>query len=58
MADEKSKQTWQDRHRVAGEQAYELRHFADKHGIGKARDLIGRFGNDRETLHRETSKIV
>ncbi len=57
MADDKTKQTWQDRERVAGEQAYELQYFADKHGIGisKARDLIG---NDRATLGGEASKIA
>ena len=60
MADDKTKQTWQDRDRVASEQAYELQYFADKHGIsiGKARDLIDRFGNDREALDREASKFA
>jgi hypothetical protein len=59
MADDKSKTGGADRIRVAGGQEYEVRDFADKFGIspGEARDLIERFGNDRETLEREARKL-
>jgi hypothetical protein len=58
MADDKSKQG-ADRRTVAGGEDYEVEHFARKHGISaeQVRDLIARFGNDRETLDREASKL-
>jgi hypothetical protein len=48
-----------DRIRVASGQEYEVRHFADKFDIspGEAKDLIERFGNDRETLELEARKL-
>jgi hypothetical protein len=59
MADDKSKIGKQDRIRVASGQEYEIRDFADKFNIspGQARDLIERFGNDRETLECEARKL-
>ena len=60
MADDKTKQDGRDRSRVAGDEAYEVQHFAERHGISreKARELIERHGNDRATLDREASKIA
>jgi hypothetical protein len=60
MADDKSKQDNRDRRRVAGGQDYEVEHLATKHNISleKARSLIDRFGNDREKLDREASRIA
>jgi hypothetical protein len=54
MSDDKSKVGAQDRSRVAGDEDYEVRYFADKHDISmdEARDLIARHGNDREALDR------
>lgn len=51
MADDKSKQA-RDRNQVAGGEEYEVRHFAEKHGITveQVRELIGRVGNSREAL--------
>lgn len=52
MSDNKQDVGGQDRARVSGEEDYEVRHFADKHGLSMeaARELIQRHGNDRETL--------
>lgn len=60
MADDKSKTGGQDRSRVAGDQDYEVQHFAEANGISIeiAMDLIDRFGNDRETLEREARKLA
>jgi hypothetical protein len=43
----------QDAGKVAGEQGYELRYFARKHGLTTAQaiDLIRRIGNDRAKLN-------
>jgi hypothetical protein len=59
MADDKRKTGQQDRIRVASGQEYEVHDFAEKFGLtnGEARDLIERFGNDRETLEREARKL-
>ncbi|HEY0044763.1 MAG TPA: DUF3606 domain-containing protein [Allosphingosinicella sp.] len=59
MADDKSNVGAQDRARVAGDEDYEVRYFADKHGISmdQARDLIGRIGNNREELDRAAEKL-
>ena len=51
MADDKTKQG-QDRNFVAGGEKYEVRHFAEKHGLSieQAQELIDRVGNSREAL--------
>ena len=51
MADDKTKQG-QDRKFIAGSGDYEVRHFAQKHGlsIAQAQELIDRVGNSREAL--------
>lgn len=52
MADNKQNVGEPDRSRVSGSEDYEVRHFADKHGLSMdaARELIERHGNDREAL--------
>lgn len=52
MADDKQNVGGQDRGRVAGEQDYEVRHFAERHGITleQAQQLIAEHGNSREAL--------
>ena len=52
MPDDKNDRGNQDRSRVSGEEQYEVRYFADKHGISveQAQQLIDRHGNSREKL--------
>ena len=52
MSDDKSNVGGSDRSRVAGDQDYEIDHFARKHGLSReqAQALIDRHGNDRATL--------
>lgn len=59
MPDDKTKMDQRDRSRVAGGEDYEVRHFAERHGISmdKARELIQKHGNDREMLDREASRL-
>jgi len=59
MSDDKNKQDARDRNRVAGGQDYEVEFFARQNGISleQARDLIDRFGNDRDKLEREARKL-
>jgi hypothetical protein len=59
MADDKSKTGGQDRARVAGGQDYEVQYLMQKTKVSaeQARDLIKRFGNDRDVLEREARKL-
>jgi hypothetical protein len=59
MSDNKSHVGEPDRSRVAAGERYEVQHLAERTGIStaEARDLIERFGNDRETLEREAAKL-
>lgn len=59
MADNRSQVGEPDRSRVAAGERYEVQHLAERHGIStdEARDLIERFGNDREILDREATKL-
>jgi hypothetical protein len=52
MADDTNNRGGQDRARVAGGQKYEVRHFAERHGIStdQAEQLIAQHGNSREKL--------
>lgn len=52
MADDKQNVGEPDRSRVSGSEDYEVRYFADRHGLSldQARDLIARHGNDRGAL--------
>jgi len=60
MRDNTRKTDKRDRSRVAGKQKYEAQFFAQEAGISiqQARDLIDRFGHDRETLLREASHML
>lgn len=60
MADDKSKRDNRDRSKVAGDEGYEIQYLARQTGISteKARDLIHRFGNDREKLMEEARKLA
>lgn len=60
MADDKSKRDQRDRSRVVARQDCEVQHFAERHGMtaGQARDLIRRFGNDRDRLEKEAARIA
>lgn len=59
MADDKSKTGAQDRSRVSGSEGYEVRYFADKHGISieQAQRLIDQHGNDRATLDAAAERL-
>ncbi|MDW6026508.1 DUF3606 domain-containing protein [Mesorhizobium sp. BAC0120] len=59
MPDNKDKTDKRDRSRVAATQQHELQFFAQEAGISieQRRDLIDRFGHDRETLIRETGRM-
>jgi hypothetical protein len=59
MADNKQHVGEPDRSRVSGSEGYEVRYFAEKHGITpeQARELIAQHGNDRETLDRAAERL-
>lgn len=59
MTDDTNDRGARDRARVAGEQDYEVRYFADKHGITiqQAKDLIEKHGNSREELDAAAGRI-
>ena len=59
MADDKTMNGKQDRSRVAADQDYEVRDFADKFDISpaQAKRLIERHGSDRGMLEREARKL-
>ena len=59
MADSKTDVGARDRSRVAGDQDYEVDHFARRHGISaeQARELIDRHGNDRDTLDAAAARL-
>jgi hypothetical protein len=59
VADDKSKTGAQDRSRVSGSEGYEVRYFADKHGISieQAQRLIDQHGNDRATLDAAAERL-
>ena len=59
MADDKSNAGGRDRATVSGEQAYEVEHFAKRHGItpAQARDLIKQHGNNRSALDAAAAKL-
>jgi hypothetical protein len=59
MADNKQTTGEPDRSRVSGSEPYEVRYFADKHGISleQAEDLIRTHGNNRETLDKAAAGL-
>jgi len=52
MPDNKNKTGAQDRSQVSADQDYEVRQFAEAHGISvdEVRNLVARVGNSREAL--------
>lgn len=48
-----------DRSQIAAAERYDVQHLAERHGIStdEARELIERFGNDRDVLDREAEKL-
>ena len=58
MADDKGKRGTRDRATVAGNETYEVDHFADKHGMTRqeAQVLIDRVGNSRSALDAAVRK--
>ncbi len=59
MPDKKANIGEPDRSRVAAGERYEVQHLAERTGIStnEARELIDKFGNDRDTLEREAAKL-
>ena len=59
MADNTSDVGAQDRSRVAGEEEYEVRYFANKHEITieQAEELIRTHGNSRAMLDEAADKL-
>lgn len=59
MADNKQHVGEPDRGRVSGSEEYEVRYFADKHGISmdQARALIRQHGNRRDALDRAAEQL-
>ncbi|MER9370358.1 DUF3606 domain-containing protein [Mesorhizobium sp. M0618] len=59
MGDDKSKRDFHDRDRVSGDQEYEVGYLASKFQltIPEVRELIKKYGNDRETLEREAKAL-
>lgn len=55
MADDKTNRGAQDRARVAGGEAYEVKHLAEKFGVTEqaVQDAISRVGNSREKVEAE-----
>jgi uncharacterized membrane protein len=60
MPDDKTKVGKPDRDRVSADQDYEVRQFAEKHGLTpeKVRDLIARVGNKRADLEEAAKKLA
>jgi glycerol-3-phosphate dehydrogenase len=60
MADDKSRTDMRDRSRVAGDEDYEIAYLSEKAGITReqARELIKRYGNNRETLMKHAKNLV
>lgn len=52
MADNKQNVGEPDRSRISGSEDYEVRYFAEQHGLSmeEARSLIAKHGNNREDL--------
>ena len=59
MTDDNTRREVSSPSRVAGDQGYELRYFARKHGLSTAQamDLIRRIGNDRAKLNEAAVRL-
>ena len=60
MTDDKTERDARDGTRVAGGQDSEVQLFAQEHGISmeQARNLIAKFGANRQVLDREAWKLL
>ena len=60
MSDDKSKTDFRDRSRVAGGEDYEIDYLVKQAGITheQARELVKRYGNNRETLMKHARNLV
>lgn len=60
MPDDKSRMDARDRLRVAGGEDYEVQYLADNANItrAQARELIKRYGNNREVLMEHARKLA
>lgn len=59
MSDDTNNRGGQDRSRVSGDEEYEVRYFAEKHGISvdEAQRLIDQHGNSREKLDEAAQRL-
>lgn len=59
MSDDKNHRGEPDRSQVSGSEPYEVKYFADKHGISVAEveKLIRDHGNDRATLDAAAARL-
>lgn len=59
MADNKQNVGEPDRSRVSGSEDYEVRQFAEKHGISmdQARELIAKHGSQRDKLDAAAERL-
>ena len=59
MTDDKTKVGEPDRSRVPGDQDYEVRYLAEKHGLSaeQVKKLIARVGNDREKIESAARRL-
>ncbi len=59
MADDKTKHGASDRNKVSKSEAYELKYFANKHGVtvAQAEALMDKHGNERATLDKAAGKL-
>jgi len=59
MADSKQHIGEPDRGRVSGSEAYEVRYFAERHGLSmeQARDLIRQHGEQRDALEAAAERL-
>ena len=59
MADDRLNRGEPDRSRVSGSEGYEVRYFAERHGITpeQARELIAAHGNQRDVLDAAAERL-
>lgn len=57
MADDNNKRGQWDQTRVAGEEPYELRYFAEKHSVSVAEKLIAEIGDDRSRFDASAVRL-
>jgi hypothetical protein len=59
MSDNKTDRNGRDRATVSGDEPYEVRYFADKHGLTtqQAEELIEKHGNNRAQLDQAAQDL-